>query len=96
MHEYAGLTGGSITVKAETAEDDDVEDDDEVSPSDLIVLDRAISVRFGHIRDRASASSLSVPLTKCTVKSSSCIAMNHRVTIEVGFCFIEVKFIWSV
>ena len=82
-----------MTVKAETAEDDDEEDDGGVSLSDLIVLGRAISVRFGHNRDRASASSLSDPLTKCTVKSSSCIAMNHRVTIEVGFCFIDVKFI---
>ena len=53
----------SITVKAETVEDDDEEDDDDVSPSDLIVSGRAISVRFGHNRDRASASSLSVPLT---------------------------------
>ena len=59
----------------------------------MIAIGRAISVRFGHNRDKASADSLSDPLTKCTVESSSCIAMNHRATIEVGFYLTKVKFI---
>ena len=98
------MFGGSITVKAETVEDEDgdeegeeeeeeaeeeeEEDDDDLSPSYRIVKGRAISVWFGHNRESASANSLSDLLTKCTVKSSSCIAMNHRATIEVGFCFV--------
>ena len=59
----------------------------------MIVKGKAISVRFGNNRDKASANPLSDPLTKCTVKSTSCIAMNHRATIEVGFYLIKVKFI---
>ena len=92
------MFGGSITVKAETVEDEDgdeeeeeeeeEEDDDDLSPSCRIVKGRAISVWFRHNRESASANSLSNLLTKCTVKSSSCIAMNHLATIEVGFCFV--------
>ena len=48
-----------MTVKAATLVEED-EDDDE-QPSLIIVNGRAISVRFGHKRDSASASSLSDP-----------------------------------
>ena len=53
---------GSITVKAATLVEEDEADDEETSL--VIVKGRAISVRFGHNRDSASASSLSDPLTK--------------------------------
>ena len=53
---------GSITVKVATLVEED-EDDDEKT-SQVIVNGRAISDRFGHYRDSASANSLSDPLTK--------------------------------
>ena len=72
----------------EDDEEEEEKDDDDLSPSYRIVKGRAISVRSGHNRESASANSLSDPLTKCTMKSRSCIAMNHCATIEAGFCFI--------
>ena len=53
---------GSITVKAATLVEEDEDDDEQLSLT--IVNGRAISVRFGHKRDSASANSLSDPLTK--------------------------------
>ena len=53
---------GSITVKAATLVEEDEDDDEKTSL--VIVNGRAISVRFGHERDSASANSLSDPLTK--------------------------------
>ena len=44
--------------------EEDEDDDDDEKTSLVIVNGRAISVRFGHKRDSASANSLSDPLTK--------------------------------
>ena len=49
-------------VKAATLVEEDEDDDDKTSL--IIVNGRAISVRFGHNRDSASANLLSDPLTK--------------------------------
>ena len=49
-------------VKAATLVEEDEDDDDKTSL--IIVNGRAISVRFGHNRDSASANSLSDLLTK--------------------------------
>ena len=77
-----------------TVRTDTVKDDDEVgSNSNSSVRNgRAISVRLRHSLDSASAKTLEVPGTNTTVKCSSCMAMNHLATIEVGFCFIYVMF----
>ena len=53
---------GSITVKAATLVEEDEDDDEKTSLA--IVNGRAISERFGHKRDSASANLLSDPLTK--------------------------------
>ena len=53
---------GSKTVKAATLVEEDEDNDDKISL--VIVNGRAVSVRFGHNRDSASANSLSDPLTK--------------------------------
>ena len=72
-----------MTVRADT-----VKEDDEVgSSSNSSVLNgRAISVKLGHSLDRAFAKAFEVSGTNTTVKCSSCIAINHLATIEVGFC----------
>ena len=76
-----------MTVRADTVKDDD----DVRSNSNFSVRNgRAISVKLGHSLDSASAKTFEVPGTNTTVKCSSCIAMNHLATIEVGFCFIYV------
>ena len=90
MSIYLGSSdAGSIAVKADT-----VNDEDEVgSNSNSVVRNcNAISFRLGYNRDSASANAFDVPGTNTTVKCSSCIAMNHLATIEVGFCFIFVMF----
>ena len=73
---------------------DTVKEDDEVgSNSNSSVRNgRAISIKLGHSLDSAFAKTFDVPGTNTTVKWSSCIAMNHLATIEVGFCFIYVMF----
>ena len=78
-----------MTVRAET-----VNEDDEVgsNSNSYVRKGRAISVRLGHSLDSASARTFEVPGTNTAVKCSSCIAMNHLATIEVGFCFIYVMF----
>ena len=53
---------GSITVKAATLVKEDEDDDEKTSL--VIVNGRAISDRFGHNRDSASANSLSCGLTE--------------------------------
>ena len=78
-----------MTVRADT-----VKDDDEVgiNSNSSVRNGTAISVKLGHSLDSASAKTFEVPGTNTTVKWSSCIAMNHLATIEVGFCFIHVMF----
>ena len=80
---------GSMAVRADT-----VKDDDEVgsNSNSSVHNGKAISVKLGHSLDSESAKTLKVPGTNTTVKWSSCIAMNHLATIEVGFCFIYVMF----
>ena len=74
-----------MTVRADTVK----EDDELGSNSNSSVRNgRALSVRLGHSLDSASAKTFEVPGTNTTVKCSSCIAMNHLATIEVGFCLI--------
>ena len=77
-----------------TGRADTVKEDDEFGSNfnSSVRKGRSISVRLGHSLDSASAKKLEVPGTNTTVKCSSCIAMNHLATIEVGFCFIYVMF----
>ena len=78
-----------MTVRADTVKDDD---EVRINSNSCVVDGRAISVKLGHSLDRASAKMFEVPDTKTTVQWSSCIAMNHLATIEIGFCFIYVMF----
>ena len=78
-----------MTVRADTVKEDDAVGSNSNSS---VRNGRAISVRLGQSLYSASAKTFEVPATNTTVKSSSCIAMNHLATIEVGFCFIYVMF----
>ena len=71
-----------------------MKEDDEVggNSNPSVRNGRAISVKLGHSLDSASAKTFQVPGTNTTVKCSSCIAIIHLATIEVGFCFIYVMF----